>query len=204
MRRLVIFVLTPVAARLGGVSPNTLTLLATIAGLLAGIAYALTRQHIAYYCIAGALVGLSGIFDALDGLVARQTDRTSRAGDFLDHLGGRIVEVAIFSGMAFMPGVNTPLALSVVIVSLLHSNLGTQIQASFGERYYGGAGKTELFVALVLLTPLLAFFPDLSLPFGPPGVGNGVFMVMGAIVAASFVHRVGHSLGLVRRDVERR
>lgn len=204
MRRLVIFVLTPVAARLGGVSPNTLTLLATIAGLLAGIAYALTRQHIAYYFIAGALVGLSGIFDALDGLVARQTDRTSRAGDFLDHLGDRIVEVAIFTGMAFMPGVNTPLALSVVIVSLLHSNLGNQIQASFGERYYGGAGKTELFVALVLLTPLLAFFPDLSLPFGPPGVGNGVFMVMGAIIAASFVHRVGHSLGLVRRDVERR
>ncbi len=141
--------------------------------------------------------------DALDGLVARQTDRMSRAGDFLDHLGDRIVEVAIFTGMAFMPGVNTPLALSVVIVSLLHSNLGTQIHASFGKRYYGGAGKTELFIALVLLTPLLAFFPSLSLPFGPPGVGNGVFMVMGAIITASFLHRLSHALRLVLRDKER-
>jgi phosphatidylglycerophosphate synthase len=202
MRRFVIFVLTPVAARLEGVSPNTLTLFATVAGLLAGIAYALTRQHIVFYFVAGALVGVSGIFDALDGLVARQTDRMSRAGDFLDHLGDRIVEVAIFTGMAFMPGVNTPLALSVVIVSLLHSDLGTQIQASFGKRYYGGAGKTELFIALVLLTPLLAFFPSLSLPFGPPGVGNGVFMVMGTIIAASFLHRLSHALRLVLRDKE--
>ena len=203
MRRLIIFVLRPLAARLGGVSPNTLTLFATAAGLLAGAAYVLTRQHIAFYFVAGALVAVSGIFDALDGIVARQTGSTSRAGDFLDHLGDRIVEVAIFTGMAFMPGVNTPLALSVVIVSLLHSNLGTQIQASFGERFYGGAGKTELFIALVLLTPLLAFFPDLSLPFGPPGVGNGVFIVMGSIIAASFVHRVSHALRLVRRDAER-
>ena len=36
---------------------------------------------------------------------------------------------------------------------------------------------------------------------GPPGVGNGVFMVMGAIIAGCFVHRAIHALGLVRRDV---
>lgn len=203
MRRIVIFLLTPLAARLEGVSPNTLTFFATVAGLLAGIAYALTPRHIVFYFIAGGLVAVSGIFDGLDGIVARRTGHTSRAGDFLDHFGDRVVEVAIFTGMAFMPGVNTPLALSVVIVSMLHAYLGTQIQASFGERFYGGAGKTELFIALVLLTPLLAFFPGLSLPFGPRGVGNGVFMVMGVIIAASFVHRAHHALGLARRDEER-
>jgi phosphatidylglycerophosphate synthase len=204
MRRFVIFVLTPVAARLKGVNPNTLTLIGTIAGLLAGVAYALTRQHVAFYFIAGGLVALSGILDGLDGIVARQSDRTSREGDFLDHVSDRVVEVAIFTGMAFMPGVHTPLALSVVIVALLHSYLGTQIQASFGERYYGGAGKTELFIALVLLTPLLAFAPGLSLPFGPPGVGNSVFIVMGTIIAISFLHRLSHAFRLARGGAERR
>jgi archaetidylinositol phosphate synthase len=203
MRRLVIFLLTPVAARLEGVNPNTLTFMATVAGLLAGVAYVLTRQHIAFYFIAGTLVAISGICDGLDGLVARRTGRTSKVGDFLDHFGDRLVDVAIFTGMAFMPGVLTPLALCVVILSLLHGYLGTQIHASFGERYYGGAGKTELFVALVLLTPLLAFAPGFSLPFGPPGAGNAVFMVTGIIIAASFLHRMSHALKLVRRESER-
>ena len=203
MRRLVILILTPLAVPFERVNPNMLTLVATVAGLLAGAAYALTRQHLGFFIVAGALVAISGIFDGLDGIVARKSGRSSRAGDFFDHLGDRLVEVAIFAGMAFSPGVHTSLALSVVIIAMLHSYLGTQIEASFGERYYGGAGKTELFVALVLLTPLLAYSPDISLPFGPPGVGNGVFVVLGIIIAASFVHRAGRAVGLARRDAER-
>ncbi|HOG29704.1 MAG TPA: CDP-alcohol phosphatidyltransferase family protein, partial [Vicinamibacterales bacterium] len=121
---------TPVARAMSGVHPNTLTLVSVASGAAAGIAFAAAGGGRGWYAAAGLLVALSGSADALDGLVARLYGRVSAGGDFLDHAGDRFVEVAILAGIAASPGAHTVFGLSAVILTLLNSYLGTQIEAT--------------------------------------------------------------------------
>ncbi len=64
-----------------GVSPNTLSILAALLGVLASLSYARGMA------LLGALVLLGSTFsDMLDGAVARATRTTSRFGSVLDHV----------------------------------------------------------------------------------------------------------------------
>jgi phosphatidylglycerophosphate synthase len=166
VRRFFIALFTPLARHLRGVSPNVLTFVAVLASAAAGGAFALARGGRVYYAMAAVFLALSGAADSLDGITARTFQRTSAWGDFLDHFGDRLAEVCILSGIAFSPGANPTLGLYVLVMTLLHGYLGTQIEATFGARRYEGAGKTELFVALIAFAIVLAFFPAASLAVG--------------------------------------
>ena len=78
------------------VGPDTLTALgwafSTAAAVLFGVGY---------LRLAGAVMLLAGLFDALDGAVARRSDRMSTFGAFLDSTLDRFSESAIFVGIAF-------------------------------------------------------------------------------------------------------
>ncbi len=198
VRSAVTTVFTPVARRLTGFSPNTLTAVSALTGLLAGVAFVLARRSPRFYVVAGGLVALSGSADALDGLVARLSGRTSTAGDFLDHVADRVVEVAILGGIAFSPGATPALGLSVVILTLLHSYLGTQIHASFGARLYEGAGKAEQMLGILAFAAVLAIAPEGAVTMRSVRItlANLFFILLAAIVAAAFLHRVRHALRL--------
>jgi len=152
--------LTPVARAMARVEPNTITVVALVAGLSAGLCYWATSHHPGFFLLGGALVALSGVLDSLDGMVARLHDRASRTGDFLDHFFDRLVNIAILVGLSLSPGADLTLGLAVTVLMVLNSYMGTQIQASFGTRHYTGLGKAELFVGLVVGSIVLAFVPD--------------------------------------------
>ena len=79
------------------VSPNTITMLALLAGLLAGWYLAQGNSGAALY---GAMLFLlSNVLDECDGTVARQTNRCSRMGAFLDTITDCIVHAAFFLGL---------------------------------------------------------------------------------------------------------
>ena len=78
------------------VRPDTLTF--TGWGLSLGAAVLFGMGHIRS---AGAVMLLAGLFDALDGAVARQTDRMSSFGAFLDSTLDRLSESAVFVGIVF-------------------------------------------------------------------------------------------------------
>ena len=156
-------VLTPAARRLDRMHPNSMSLVALAVGVAAGACYWQGHRLPVLFAVGGLLAGASGVLDGLDGVMARLHGRTSRLGDFLDHFYDRLVEIAIFGGLALSPYSSLVLGLGVVIVVVLNSYLGTQIQASFGRRFYTGVGKAELFAALVVGSLLLAFNPDVSL-----------------------------------------
>jgi len=54
------------------VSPNLLTTIGTLCSVAGGIAFAFGRIH-----LGGWIIGLCAIFDVLDGVVARRTQRTT-------------------------------------------------------------------------------------------------------------------------------
>ncbi|GAB4295479.1 MAG: CDP-alcohol phosphatidyltransferase family protein [Myxococcota bacterium] len=74
--------------------PNRLTLASVIVASLSGLAFAFGS-----FQVAGWLIIATGIFDVLDGWVARETGRITKSGGFLDSVVDRYCEVAIFAGL---------------------------------------------------------------------------------------------------------
>jgi CDP-diacylglycerol--glycerol-3-phosphate 3-phosphatidyltransferase len=90
--------LEPIARLIGrtGVSPNFVTLVGAVLNL--GVAYILAQG---YMRIGGVLVPLVALFDALDGTLARLTERRSRFGAFLDSTMDRFSEATLYLGLLF-------------------------------------------------------------------------------------------------------
>jgi len=88
--------LTPFARRITEINPNTLTLFGLALSLIAAIFFA--KQHPIW---AGVFLLTSGFFDALDGLVARANNRTTKYGGFLDSVCDRFADAAIIIGVMF-------------------------------------------------------------------------------------------------------
>ncbi len=78
------------------VRPDSLTATGCALSLVAAVLFALGHVR-----AAGAVMLFAGLFDALDGAVARESNRMSRFGAFLDSTIERLSEAAIFVGVIF-------------------------------------------------------------------------------------------------------
>lgn len=89
-------ILRPLAKKTTEINPNTLTLFGLLLSLIS--AYFFARQEL---YLAGTFLLAGGFFDALDGLVARENNRTTRFGGFLDSVCDRFADVAIIIGAMY-------------------------------------------------------------------------------------------------------
>jgi archaetidylinositol phosphate synthase len=144
--------------------PARLSLIALLLAVGAGLVALAVRWTTPYLFLpVAALVLLAGIFDVVDGEVARRTGRSSARGDFLDHVFDRYADVAILLGIALSSYADPLLALLALVSLLLVSYLGTQAQALGLGRLYGGLlSRADRLVVLALAT-FLEF--DWSLPW---------------------------------------
>lgn len=83
-----------------GITPNQLTLTGLILSFFTCLFLILTKQ-VLIFCV---LMMLIGILDALDGLVARLTGRTSKFGAYLDAMCDRYFEAATVFSVAYVTG----------------------------------------------------------------------------------------------------
>jgi phosphatidylglycerophosphate synthase len=81
------------------VSPNTITGMSTLIGLLAAVAFAFGTYISGI--IGALLLQLSAIVDCCDGEVARITFAESRLGEQLDLYADNVVHIALFAGLAW-------------------------------------------------------------------------------------------------------
>jgi len=179
----------PYVARLArpflGWSPNSLSGLAFGCAAAAAAVAALVRWTTPLLFLAVAvLIFLAGLFDVLDGAVARATGRTSRRGDFLDHVLDRYADLVIVLGIAVSGYANPILALLALASLLLTSYMGTQAQAvGIGRAYAGLLTRADRLVVLALAA-FLEFDWSLPWPWAPSApwsrfhVGGLVFTVL--------------------------
>lgn len=80
-----------VARRVG---PNTITTIGTCCTIAAGVIFAF--GHIS---IGGWVLGLTAVFDVIDGIVARRSGRETAFGAFYDSTLDRISDGAVFAGL---------------------------------------------------------------------------------------------------------
>jgi CDP-diacylglycerol--glycerol-3-phosphate 3-phosphatidyltransferase len=77
-----------------GLSPNVVTVIGFF--LMVGVAVVLAQGYLFW---GGILIIAAGLFDAVDGSLARMLGRTSRFGAFLDSTLDRFSEAVIFFGL---------------------------------------------------------------------------------------------------------
>jgi phosphatidylglycerophosphate synthase len=96
-------VIEPVAGWLvrRGVHPNTITVFGTLCTVAGGVIYA--TGHIS---VGGWFLGLTALFDVLDGTVARRTGKSSTFGAFLDSTLDRVADGAVMGGLAVFYALN--------------------------------------------------------------------------------------------------
>ena len=99
------FILTPMANALTRFSPNSISGMSLVIAFLAALATFYSPDHWQILLpLAAVLVLVSGLFDALDGKVARLTGKTSKRGDFLDHVLDRYADVFMIGAVAAITG----------------------------------------------------------------------------------------------------
>jgi len=79
-----------------GFSPNSLTLIGLLVGSLAALIFAKGEPR-----LAGLTLLVCGVFDVIDGAVARLTGRETAFGGVLDAVIDRYVDFSIFIGIAY-------------------------------------------------------------------------------------------------------
>jgi len=135
--------------------PNTLTVLAIISALIAGILF--TQPGVLYLMLAFVFVLFNSLLDAMDGKVARKRGIASPYGDFVDHVLDRYADIFMLGGIAFGPYCSLEIGMLGIIGVLLGSYMGTQAQAVGADRNYGGIlGRADRLVLLLLVTPIQA------------------------------------------------
>lgn len=143
-------ILTPVAARMGRVNPNSISWLGLVAAGLAGLSFYL--GGVGFLLLALILILASAYSDALDGKVAKMFGKASLRGDFLDHVFDRYGDVFLLAGVAFNAAYcRLSIGTIAIIGVLLTSYMGTQAQALGQGRHYGGIlGRADRLVLLFL------------------------------------------------------
>ena len=96
--------LSKIAKYFSKVNPDVLTWSSLVFAVVAGIFFYFStpKLELVNYFLYGAVffVFLNGFFDAIDGKVAKITNKTSMRGDFLDHAIDRYADVFMVGGLA--------------------------------------------------------------------------------------------------------
>ncbi len=194
----------PVARALirGGVHPNTITTLGTLVVIGSGAAFGIGAIR-----LGGVLLLVSGLFDILDGQVARQGGKTTTFGAFYDSTLDRVGEGAVFTGLIFyfltgpLPGELKVRAIGAALVALVASLLVSYTRAraeALGvECKVGIAQRAERILLLGL--PALVFGGGDGGGLWRPGVLLFWIVVVLAIVSAiTVIQRVVHVARVAR------
>jgi phosphatidylglycerophosphate synthase len=145
----------PIVLKLGNLDPSVLTwtsLLVSLVGFYVLAIAGMNTTGALMIVVAVILVLIAGVFDALDGALARHQGTDGPYGDFLDHTIDRIVDVgllvAIGMNAAFVS--NPDAGLIAGLLTLLGSYMGTQAQSVGLDRIYGGFSRADRMIVTLL------------------------------------------------------
>jgi CDP-diacylglycerol--glycerol-3-phosphate 3-phosphatidyltransferase len=101
------------------VSPNLLTTIGTLCSVAGGVAFALGKIR-----LGGWIIGLCAIFDVLDGVVARRTERTTVFGAFYDSTLDRLADGAVLGGLLYFFATDPVHGNKAIVVAALLGMIG--------------------------------------------------------------------------------
>lgn len=163
------FLVTPLAQRLKeNISPNTITLVSGILGLLVVPALWLQQQLLAVMVLL-----LSGYFDSLDGSLARLQAKTTAWGSVFDIFTDRMVEFSVVYGLWLVNPMYRSFycilmlgSILLCVTSFLVVAIFVENQSDKGFHYNNGImERAEAFIFFILMIMVPAAFVHLALLF---------------------------------------
>jgi CDP-diacylglycerol---glycerol-3-phosphate 3-phosphatidyltransferase len=117
--------MVPLLVRLG-LKPNALTLMGLGLSLVVAAVVALD-----WFLLGGILLLLAGLFDLLDGAVARATKQVTLFGGLMDSVVDRLSEAALFFGLlvSYAPWENTRLEVWLLFLAMVGSLMVSYVRA---------------------------------------------------------------------------
>ena len=178
-----------------GISANLATILAALAGIAAGFAFALGHAPWAV-----VVLGVSAVLDALDGTIARECAAPSALGGVLDLSADRVVEVCVIVGIAWRdPALYFP---ALVLVTTWYVNI--TIFLAVGAALEGPSAKLiEYPPGILERTEAIIFFIVLGMVEATPvirTIGPLLCYAMAALEIATGAQRLQFGLRMLRPD----
>lgn len=141
-----------------GVRPNTITTVGLLCTLAAGVIFASGRIS-----IAGWVLGLTAIFDVLDGMVARRSGRETAFGAFYDSTLDRVADGAVLGGLTVFWASGTDRHSLTMVIVCLFAIVGTYLTSYTRARAEGlgldaKVGLMQRPERVVLMSAPQAFF----------------------------------------------
>jgi CDP-diacylglycerol--glycerol-3-phosphate 3-phosphatidyltransferase len=171
------------------ISPNALTFIGLVintgAALLFG--FANSQNYVRMFLYAGLVIIGAGIFDMVDGRVARQTQQVTVFGAFFDSVIDRYSDVVLFFGLLVFYGRGNRLfylglTAFVMVTSLMVSYTRARAEALIGKCKVGFMERPERVVLIILGALFMRW--DAMAP---------VLWVLAALSTLTVIHRIRYT-----------
>jgi CDP-diacylglycerol--glycerol-3-phosphate 3-phosphatidyltransferase len=168
------------------ISPNVLTFLGLVINIIAAIlfGYANSQNYARMFLYAGLVIIGAGIFDMVDGRVARATNQVTTFGGFFDSVIDRYSDVALFFGLlVYYARANRffylVMVAFVMVSSVMVSYTRARAESLIGSCKVGFMERPER-VVLVIIGALFARW----------GAMAPVLWVLAVLSTITVVHRI--------------
>ncbi len=168
------------------ISPNVLTFLGLVINIIAAVlfGYANSQNYSRMFLYAGLVIIGAGIFDMVDGRVARATNKVTTFGGFFDSVIDRYSDVALFFGLlVYYARANRffylVLVAVVMVSSVMVSYTRARAESLIGSCKVGFMERPERIV-LVIIGALFARW----------GAMAPVLWVLAVLSTITVVHRI--------------
>jgi len=144
-----------------GVTPNTVTIMGLIVSLVSAWCYYSWTYSPLLLPVAALLILLSGLFDAVDGIIARTKGKVTVFGGFLDSVSDRYADAMVLAGIT-LGGLCNPIAgFAALIGSLMVSYTRSRAEAAgVSMAGVGLAERAERMLILAAVTFIAILWID--------------------------------------------
>ena len=171
------------------ISPNALTFIGLLINIVAALYFGFARgdHAVKYFFYAGLTIIGAGVFDMVDGRVARQTGQVSVFGAFFDSVMDRYSDVAIFFGLlVFYARGNrlfyVGLVAFVMTASVMVSYTRARAEALIGTCKVGFMERPERIVCVII-----------GALFNKWGVMAPALWVLALLSTITVIHRIRYT-----------
>jgi len=141
-----------------GLTPNHVSILGIIFSLIAGVVYSQWHINRAFLILAPVLMLISGLFDALDGVIARVHGKASTFGAFFDSNLDRYADAIVLSGIIVGGLTNLAWGLAALVGSMMVSYARARAEAAGVKMESIGLAERAERIVLVGLASIISYF----------------------------------------------
>jgi archaetidylinositol phosphate synthase len=141
-----------------GLTPNHVSILGIAFSLMAGVVYSQWYSNRAFLILAPVLMLVSGLFDALDGVIARVHGKATTFGAFFDSMLDRYADAIVLCGIIAGGLTNIAWGLAALVGSMMVSYARARAEAAGIKMESVGLAERAERIVLVGLASFVSYF----------------------------------------------